>query len=138
MKYFKFLMLFVFVGIFQACPVDDDEILVGTINIVNDSEETIYCGCLFVSENVVNSDYFSENVVREVKIPKKSEIRYSYYKNQFKGNYNNKIWILIFKQSTLDNYSWEEIQEQNIFDARYSFTLEELQAMNWEVVYTGE
>lgn len=138
MKYFKFFILFITMGIVQGCPkVDDDDILVGTINIVNDSEETIYCGCPFVSENVINFNDFSENFVREIKISAKSERKYSYYGNQFKGNYNKKIWILIYKQSTLDNHTWEEIQDQNLYDKRYSFTLDELNAMNWEVVYDG-
>lgn len=62
---------------------------------------------------------------------------YSYYESAFKVDYNKKLWILIYKQSTIDNHSWEEIQEQNLYDKRYSFTLDELNAMNWELVYNG-
>ena len=138
MKYFKFLMLFITMGMLQGCPkVDDDDILVGTINIFNNSEDIIYCGCPFVSENEINSEDLDENLVREIKIFPKSQRIYSYYKRQFDKNYNRKIWILIFKQSTLDNHTWEEIQEQNLYDKRYSFTLDELNAMNWELVYNG-
>ena len=46
--------------------------------------------------------------------------------------------FLIFKQSTLDKYTKEELIEKNIFDKRYSLTYEELEKMNFKIVYTGE
>lgn len=46
--------------------------------------------------------------------------------------------FLIFKQSTLDKYTKEELIEKNIFDKRYVLTYEELEKMNFKIVYTGE
>ena len=46
--------------------------------------------------------------------------------------------FLIFKQSTLDKYTKEELIEKNIFDKRYTLTYEELEKMNFKIVYTGE
>lgn len=46
--------------------------------------------------------------------------------------------IIIFKQSTIDKYTKEELMEQEIFDKRYIFTYDDLKAMDYKVVYTGE
>ena len=53
-------------------------------------------------------------------------------------NNNRKLNILIYKESTLNKYSWQEIQKKNIFDKRYVLTLDELKAMNYKVVYDGK
>lgn len=53
-------------------------------------------------------------------------------------NDNRKLNILIYKQSTLNKYSWQEIQEKNIFDKRYVLTLDDLKAINYTIVYNGD
>ena len=137
MKYFKFLMLFIIAGALQGCPGEDDGlILINDLTLINECGETIYYDCYEVSEREIkSSDLYFERLIRVQDMT--NSFACKYYEQQFKTA-ETRVWILVYKQSTLDNYSWEEIQEQNIFDARYSFTLEELQAMNWEVVYTGE
>lgn len=62
--------------------------------------------------------------------------RCKYFTQQFKKG-DGKIWILIYKKSTNENHSWEEIQKQNLYDKRYSFTLDESKAINWKLVYDG-
>lgn len=56
---------------------------------------------------------------------------------QYHFEKNEKLYLFIYKQSTLDNHPWEEIQEQNIYDKLYVLTLNELNTMNWQVVYDG-
>jgi len=127
MKYFKFLLLFITMGILQGCPGEDDGlVLINGLTLKNISGET-------VSE--VNSSNLYFNQLIELKNNSNYQ-RCKYYTQQFKTG-DEKIWILIYKQSTIDNHSWKEIQEQNLYDKRYSFTLDELNAMNWEVVYDG-
>ena len=50
-------------------------------------------------------------------------------------NNDRKLNILIYKESTLNKHSWQEIQEKNIFDKRYVLSLDDLKAMNYTVVY---
>lgn len=69
----------------------------------------------------------------QVNIPIKDTVLFMYHTSLF--NNNRKLNILIYKESTLNQYSWQEIQEQNIFDKRYVLTLEELKAMNYTIVY---
>lgn len=48
------------------------------------------------------------------------------------------IHILVFKQSTLDKYSEEEIIRDNIYDARYVLTEDDLVDNKFSIIYTGE
>jgi len=54
----------------------------------------------------------------------------------FKENKN--LWIIVYKQSTLDSYTWEEIRDQGLFDQRYDLTLEDLREMDFKIMYTVE
>ena len=51
---------------------------------------------------------------------------------------NRKLNIFFLKKTILDAYSWQEIQEKNIFDRQYVLTLEELKSMNYEIIYDGK
>ena len=135
MKYFKILILFTVVGFLQACPTDDDEILAGILVIMNDSNESVYCYEDFSVNEITVSDINYERLNNQV-LAANNSTNIKIYQSLFEKN--EVVRIFFYKQCTLDNYSWDEIQEHNIFDARYSFTLEELQAMNWELVYDGE
>lgn len=46
--------------------------------------------------------------------------------------------LLIWKQSTLDKYSKEEILWKNIYDKRYRYTKSELKKINLTIVYDGK
>jgi len=48
------------------------------------------------------------------------------------------IQVLIFRKSTLEKYSMEELAENNMYDAFYSYTFSELEAMQSRIVYDGE
>lgn len=138
MRFFKIILLICIGLIFQACPVEleDDDIQLGTIVIENQLNESIYY-CMNSSQ--------SELTVREACYQSVLESSYILLKDNkklkiFEGMFQNnqKLYIFIYKQSTLDTHSWEEIQLENLYDKRYSFTLEELKAMNWTIVYNGE
>ena len=66
---------------------------------------------------------------------KKSTFKVLFYLKKNAPKKNGKVTVMC--RITIDNYSWEEIQEQNLYDKRYSFTLDELNAINWELVYDG-
>ncbi len=134
MKYLKFLVLFLTMGMHQACPGEDDEILAGKLLITNSSDEDVYYYEDFyvklLNASGVNLDRLKAqrlivDNVKELKI-----YQYHFEKNE-------KLYLFIYKQSTLDNHPWEEIQEQNIYDKLYVLTLNELNTMNWQVVYDG-
>lgn len=49
-----------------------------------------------------------------------------------------KYQLIIFKQSTIDKHSKEELVEKNIFDKRYILTWKDLQSMRFNITYTGK
>lgn len=123
----------------QACPIQDDgDIQIGLMNLENHYEETIYyCMNYSVLERGVDETCFKYVVtLLEYPIHSKENEIFKIYKGMFTDN--RKIQLLIFKQSTLDEHSWEEIQERNLFDKRYSLTVEDLKELNWTITYDGD
>ena len=49
----------------------------------------------------------------------------------------NPFYLYVYKQSTIDKYSRKDIVENNICDKIFVFSYEELEAMNFKIVYTG-
>lgn len=48
------------------------------------------------------------------------------------------IQINVYKQSTLDTYSKQELSENNFCDKQYIISMSELEAMNFKIQYAGE
>lgn len=134
MNYLKFLVLFLTMGMLQGCPTPDDEILAGKLLIKNRCNEDFYYYEDF-SINIVNSTDINFNRLKAQHLTVDNVKEVNLYQYHFEKN--QRLYLFIFKQSTLDNHSWEEIQDQNLYDKRYSFTLDELNSMNWEIVYDG-
>ena len=134
MRYFKFLFLFVCTILLQACPTPNDEVLAGKLSLKNNSSEDFYYYEDF-SINMLNSTDINFNRLEAQRLTVNNVKEVNIYQYHFETN--QKLYLFIFKQSTIDNHSWEEIQEQNLYDKRYSFTLDELNAINWELVYDG-
>lgn len=55
-----------------------------------------------------------------------------------KESENGNIQILLWKQSTLDRYSQEEIMQKNIYDKHYKLTYSDFKCGNNKIVYNGE
>jgi len=134
MKYFKFLLLFITMGLLQACPTPDDEILAGKLLIKNSSNETLYYYEDF-SINTLNTAHINYNRLKAQILMVADVKELNIYQYHFEKN--ERLYIFLFKESTINDQSWEEIKEQNLYDKRYSFTIDELNAMNWELVYDG-
>ena len=58
------------------------------------------------------------------------------YEELFSEN-NNKLYYLIFDEQVLLNNTWEDIKTNDKVLKRYSFTVQEMQASNWTITYTG-
>lgn len=97
----------------------------------------MYTYSSFVKDSDLITPRFAFTELRNVKRiahGKELEIRMPLAMSAYTACYQ----FLIFKQSTLDKYSKEESIEKNIFDKRYVLTYEELEKMNFKIVYTGE
>ena len=50
-------------------------------------------------------------------------------------NKNYKYVIFIWKASTIERYSWQELSQNNIYDRKYVLSLRDIRDMNWQIVY---
>ena len=100
--------------------------------IVNNGNETIKFYFKFSNKELTSKDF---NSPPYVKILPNSKFKEGAADEFFKNN--NKLWVLIFKESTLEKHTWQDIQNNNIFDKRFSLSLEEIKALNFEVIYDG-
>lgn len=115
----------------QACPHGDEPDM--SYAIINNCSERIY---LFQNniDSIMTSRYSTQRPL--MYIDRQDTFKTVYFTSLF--NNNRKLNILIYKESTLNKYSWQEIQEKNIFDKRYVLTLDDLKIMNYKVVYDGK
>jgi hypothetical protein len=58
------------------------------------------------------------------------------YEELFAEN-NNKWYYSVFDEQVLLNNNWEDIVANDMVLKRYSFTVEEMQAANWTIIYDG-
>ncbi len=71
---------------------------------------------------------------RSMKIPTASSVR-RWADHISEMNSNSTIMVYVFSQDTIDNYQWEEIQENYNILKRYDLTIEELESQNWKITY---
>jgi predicted AlkP superfamily pyrophosphatase or phosphodiesterase len=55
-----------------------------------------------------------------------------------KNSPGEKINFYFFSIDTLKKYSWEEIMIRENYSCRLSYSIEDLEAMDWEIVYPAE
>ena len=136
MKTMKFILIVTIGLLFSGCPNSDD----GPdffITLVNDSPENIYFEIRGFSEGEV----IPENYLFELS-PERDEyfliLSGEAKKIDFDNDTDTVIYSTFFyKVSTLEANDWETIKDNGLYDARFDLTLEELEAMNFEIVYDG-
>ena len=138
----KFILLLPF--LLQGCCLTDSfkSDLLGEISLINKSDEDIY----FAFTETDKGDFKVFNLVdfdnrlfanSEKEIPFGFRVKV-YDNDPMFYNKNYRFYTFIWKKSTIDKYSWEEIQEKNIYDAKLIYTFDELKAMNFLIVYDGK
>ena len=48
------------------------------------------------------------------------------------------IMVYVFDGTTLETSKWQTVKDNNLVLKRYDLTLEDLEGMNWEIIYDGE
>lgn len=131
----KTIKLFSFVLVclmLQACPNKYSEEPDIQFTIKNNSGENIYFYANTIDTIVNPKNFIQQNLTL---IENNKNFNTDFWTILFKSK---KLNILIYKQSTLDNHTWEEIQDNNLYDKRYVLNLEELKAIDYTVIYVGE
>lgn len=131
MKTLKILLLSIICFFLQGCP-EPEPAIVNRFDLTNSSTEDIYVYSRN-SSNIVGLDYFPDPPST---ITQKGE-KWSFPLTERPFQDGVKLWILVFKKSTLENNTWQQIRDNNLYDKRYSFNLEEMKAVNYQVIYDG-
>ncbi|KAA5531799.1 hypothetical protein [Paenimyroides baculatum] len=126
----KILFLFSIMLTF-CCMTCDNEEYVGELIIKNDFNEPIYYYEKFSKGEVSLDDVSKESF--DYQILASGEEKKSLL-NDYLFNDNAKVYVYFFKKSVMENYSWQQIKDDKLYD-RYSYTLEELKAIQWQITY---
>ena len=116
-----------------ACPGESyDEKPIGYFKLQNKCGEEIYLD-FRQSEVVLSPNNFNE--VPMVKVLNNNSFEDRVTESSFSNN--KKMWFIVYKKSTREFHTWQEIIDQGLYDKRYSFSLEELKAINFQIIYDG-
>ncbi|WP_396145248.1 hypothetical protein [Flavobacterium sp.] len=133
MKIFKLFLIAIFSLSLAGCPTDSSEDNPENyIKVTNSSSEDIFIH-ITMNNEVVNADYFNEKPTKLIMVNQ----TFSNGLSDYFFNDNKKLWILLYKKSTIDNNTWTQIQDNNLFDKRYELTLGEVETFNYNIVYNG-
>ncbi len=111
-----------------------DEPCQASTTIINNSQKTIY---------------FSSRAYNQLgDSPDLNSISYKISPNSIKkyGGANceeksfeetGKVYYFLFDEQVLLNNTWEDVVANDLVLKRYSFTLQEMQASNWTIIYDG-
>jgi hypothetical protein len=111
-----------------GCPYGDDGITHNNFKLENASNQNIFIA-FDINHHITNYG------VPNISIPKDSTFNAGFNDSNFNGD--KKLWIFVYKESTINEHTYQEIRDQNIYDQQYELTIEQLQNMNYHIVYTG-
>ena len=134
---FTILCLFSTLTMSTTCE-DNTDIEVSFVTIENRADETIYICSDFCEYGEILTPYgvFELFPSSLHKVEKGGNIQEATFP-EFLDSLHT-FQLIIFKQSTMDKYSKEELVEKNIFDKRYVLSLNHLTSMGFRIIYNGE
>lgn len=130
MKTLKILLLSIISFSLQGCPGEVEKEPDIKFNIINSSTVDIYFTVSHNSGNILirQPEERDKILINGVK----NEVTFDSFFQE-----GRLLTIFIYKKATLDNNTWQVIKDQGLYDKRYDLTLEQLKALNYEIVYTG-
>lgn len=115
--------------------VEDYPTAVGFFEFENQSDENIYITPMFCSttDSIIGNGFFMQGVMNFREISKNQIYKFGY------GDIisNNYFQFKVYKHSTMNKYSRQELIDNEIYDKLYRLSLKELQSMNFKIIYTG-
>ena len=121
-----------------SCKDDSNIDYHSEVTIFNNSTKTIYFGGMTGEPVISYNPLLSGNYFRippgGIYSDKYGRERGHGYIEYFWEN-NNQLYYTFYEEEVLLNNSWNHIRENNLFSKRYSFTLEEMYAANWVIIY---
>ena len=133
MKTTKIIVVLFFVAMLTMAMTCDSSFEMEDVVFENKSGETIFVADV---RDFDATEILTPNVVFN-SVPVRKMEDGSSFRRKVPDDSSFIFQVLIFKQSTMDKYSKEELIQKNIFDKLYYLTYSDLEAMGFKIVYTG-
>ena len=141
MKHYKiFLAVFVIIFMFTGCDYVDDRLIINnksndTIIFVTFPDTFIRYEKLYIDLNQL--EYYVKEKVLPQKKRRSFNSEYNGWSKYIKWSTNKRLNLFIFTMDTIQKYKndWYSIVKNKRHVKSYHLTEEELDKMNWEVVY---
>ncbi|MEP7093386.1 MAG: hypothetical protein ABI793_04945 [Flavobacterium sp.] len=136
----KNIFIMALATLFVSCaPEKDDANCHGAVTIINNSNKVIYfeggSATPEIGYNPLKSGGYFKIVPGASKYDPFGRHR-GCYEDLFAEN-NNKLYYLIFDEEVLKSEPWDSIVKYDKVLKRYSFTVEEMNDVNWKIIYDG-
>lgn|SRR5690554_2027689 len=133
MKQIKFFSIITLTLFLFSCPSDDDYQKTDFLTIKNSSDTNV-----FIFKRAFNSTLYSyppsEN--NDNLILSNNEIVQGEEFNEILSD-DGVLYIWLFDEEVINNNSWEDIVDNDMYLIRYELTFQDLEDMNWEIEYDG-
>ena len=136
MKLLQFILIIGLIFILTACPEKDLSSPDSTIVFINNTTDTLqfYDEFRMLSDTALPT--YTIRYYEKTKLLPFSETKYpDAFIRTFNDLDNHVLMIFLFKKSELDNYSWEEVQNDYRILKRYDLSLQDLENNNWTIEY---
>jgi hypothetical protein len=126
----------------EACDVMDNT----KLKVYNNSRDTVFCFWTTESNfNIWKTSPLNDCINKETSLLEKnnyvlfqndSSIFSNYdWEHEINSSKNKQLTLFFFKLKTLQERNWRELQEKVIYDKKIILTHEDLEKLNWKVVY---
>lgn len=130
----KILICLSFIIFFTACVFDITENR--WIKVTNHSENKISALVSKKDINNLSKDQYADEAIRiDADSTGLLNIVRPTWERYIEKCDGKKIRFYIIKTDSIEKYGWDVIKEKNIYNKKYLFTIEDLEKLNWEVIF---
>lgn len=139
MKYLKVLLLILIPLILWGCP-DKDIPFDSTVIFINNSDKTLldYCRDNYYPDTTiqVQGNVFDDRIKQFAIKPHSVYKMKTSWRHEMKQSHSTGVMtIFLFDQAVVDTVPWDKIREDYLVAKRYEYTLEQLDSLNWTIIY---
>ncbi len=142
-KFLKIITYMVVILIFLAidCIPKNRENCHGTISFKNNSSKTLYVASYYyypdtttlIISNPVSSD--NTNKVLPFSENKTALWEYGCFEDLLQSLKKDTLFVYVFDAEIVETTPWDTVLANNLILKRYDLSLEDLQNMNWTIIY---